>query len=115
MIDGFFRIAFTGTAGSGFGMLVLRDGSIAGADVAGSIFDGTYTENSKTGEIDLQITMAAPEGVTPVQTGIPLAAPIALPITATLAQADIATEKLILLQTQLGPVNVIFKKIRDFP
>ena len=34
MMAGFFRIAFTGTAGSGFGVLVLRDGSIAGADAA---------------------------------------------------------------------------------
>jgi hypothetical protein len=115
MIDGFFRIAFTGTAGSGFGMLVLRDGIVAGADMAGSIYDGTYTENPQAGEISLQFIMATPEGATPVQTGVPLAAPIALPITATLAQADIATEKLFLLQTQLGPVNVIFKKIRDFP
>jgi hypothetical protein len=94
-------------------MLVLRDGIIAGADMAGSIYDGTYTENPQAGEISLQIIMAAPEGATPVQTGIPLAAPIALPINTTLAQSDIATEKLILLQTPLGPVNVIFKKVRD--
>jgi hypothetical protein len=83
--------------------------------MAGSIYDGTYTENSQTEEIGLQLTMAAPEGVTLVQTGVPLAAPLILPITTTLAQSDIATEKLISLQTSLGPVNVIFKKIRDFP
>ena len=39
-MDGFFRIAFTGTTGSGFGVLVLHDGVIVGADVAGAIFDG---------------------------------------------------------------------------
>ena len=115
MIDGFFRIAYTGTAGSGFGVLALRDGSIAGADVAGGTYDGTYTENPKTGEISLQVTMAAPAGITPVQTGVPLAAPITLPITATFAVADTVSEKPILLGTPLGPVNVIFKKIRDFP
>jgi hypothetical protein len=108
MMDGFFRIAFTGTAGSGFGMLVLRNGIIAGADMAGSIYDGTYTENSQTEEIGLQLTMAAPEGVTLVQTGVPLAAPLILPITTTYRKTHSR-------QTSLGPVNVIFKKIRDFP
>jgi hypothetical protein len=38
-----------------------------------------------------------------------------LPIAATVTQADISIEKPVLLQTSLGPVNVIFKKIRDFP
>ena len=74
MIDGFFRIAFTGAAGSGFGILALRDGSIAGADVGGAIYDGTYSENAATAEVDIKVTMAAPAGVTPVQTGVPCGA-----------------------------------------
>lgn len=115
MIDGFFRMAYTGTAGSGFGLLVLRNGSIAGADVAGGTYDGTYIENSNTGDIDLRVIMSAPAGITPVQTGVPLTAPMSLPITATLAPADTVNEKIILLQTPLGPVNVIFKKLRDIP
>jgi hypothetical protein len=113
MIDGFFRIAFTGAAGSGFGILALHDGSIAGADVGGAIYDGAYTENPATGEINIKVTMAAPAGLTPVQTGIPLAAPISVPITATFAQADINSDKPTLLQSPLGPVNVVFRKIRD--
>jgi hypothetical protein len=111
--NGFFRIAFTGNAGSGFGILALRDGVIAGADVAGAVYDGTFTENAATGEINVAVTMSAPAGVTPVQTGVPLTAPISVPITATLAQADIDSEKPTLLQSPLGPVNVVFRKIRD--
>ncbi len=114
MINGFFRIAFTGTAGSGFGILALRDGSIAGADVGGATYDGTYAENPTTGEINITVTMAAPAGITPVQTGVPLAAPISVPITATLTQADLNSDKPTLLQSPLGPVNVVFRKIRDF-
>ena len=108
-------MAFTGTAGSGFGLLVFRGGNIAGADVAGAIYDGTYRENLETGEISVQVIMKAPAGITPVQTSIPLAEPATLPISTTLTQEDIVTEKAILLDTPLGPVNVIFKKIRSFP
>jgi hypothetical protein len=115
MMDGFFRIAFTGTAGSGFGVLVLHGGSIVGADATGVIYDGSYTENLEAGEIGVQVTMVVPAGVTLVQTGTPLAAETTVPITATLSQADIVSEKPVLLQTPLGPVNAIFKKIRDFP
>jgi hypothetical protein len=113
MINGIFRIAFTGANGSGFGVLVLREGIIAGADIGGAVYDGTYTENSAAKEIGINVTMTAPAGVAPVQTGVPLAAPISVPITATIAQADINSDKPTLLQSPLGPVNVIFRKIRD--
>jgi hypothetical protein len=113
MIDGFYLMAFTGVHGSGFGMLVLRDGNIAGADVAGSTYDGTYVLNPQTREVKLEATMFAPAGVTPVQTGIPLVVPMTLPIAATFTQEDTANEQLVLLKTQIGPVNVIFRKIRD--
>jgi hypothetical protein len=115
MIEGFYRIAFTGTAGSGFGVLVFRTGTITGADVAGAIFDGSYTENPTTRVIDFKVTMSAPAGVTPVQTGIALVTPLNLPITGSVATNDIGGDKPILLQTPLGPINALFRKIRDFP
>jgi hypothetical protein len=55
-MDGFFRIAFTGAAGSGFGMLVLRGGVIVGADVGGAMYDGSYTDNSSTQALDFRVT-----------------------------------------------------------
>jgi hypothetical protein len=114
-MDGFFRIAFTGTAGSGFGVLVFHGGVIVGADVAGAIFDGSYTDNSATQALDFQVTMSAPAGVVPVQTGIPLTEPMSLPISGSVPIQNITTETPTLLQTPLGPVNVVFKKLRDFP
>lgn len=113
-MNGFYRIAFTGTAGSGFGMLVFYSGKIAGADVAGSTYDGTYTENPTTHEVNYQVIMAAPAGVVPVQTGIPLVVPATIPINGTLRQDDVESGSPLLLQTPLGPVNIIFSKIRDF-
>lgn len=115
MLDGFFRIAFTGSAGSGFGLLVLHNGNIAGADVGGATYDGKYTLEPKTNDAIFEVTMTAPAGVIPVQTGIPLAVPATIPITGTLRQEDMETNKPTLVQSALGPVNVLFTKIRDFP
>lgn len=113
MLDGFYRMTFTGTAGSGFGIVAFRGGAIAGADVAGATFDGSYKENSANRTFDFQITMHAPAGVTPVQTGIALAAPMTIPINGSVAEPAMVSNEPILLQTPLGPVNILFKKIRD--
>ncbi|MGC2659930.1 MAG: hypothetical protein WA324_18385 [Bryobacteraceae bacterium] len=115
MIDGFYRIAFTGTAGSGFGLLAFQSGVIAGADTAGGIFDGSYTAQPDTGAIDFRINMNLPAGITPVQTGIPLAAPLTMPISGSIQVSDIDGDTPTLLQTPLGPVNALFKKVRDLP
>lgn len=113
MIDGFFRIAFTGANGSGFGMLILHGGIVVGADIVGTTYVGTYTDLAETQEFNFQINVTFPAGVTPVQTGTPLAAPITVPMSGTVRHDDIIAENPILLRNQLGPVNVIFKKIRD--
>jgi hypothetical protein len=113
MTSGFFHIAFTGSAGSGFGILVFRDGIIAGADVGGALYDGNYTENSTTGDLEIRVTMAARAGITLVQTGVPLAEPTSVPITARVSQAELMSETPVLIESPIGPVNVIFRKIRD--
>jgi hypothetical protein len=113
MISGFFRIAFTGRVGSGFGVFVLREGAATGADVGGALYDGTYTDDPAAKKISMNIKMRAPAGITPVQTGTPLPGPIDVPITATISYRDLDSEIPTLVTTPLGPVNVIFKKIRD--
>jgi hypothetical protein len=115
MSEGFFRVAFTGAAGSGFGMLVLRNGIAVGADVAGATFDGSYIEDQATQMIELDVIMTMPAGATPVQTGIPLPELIRVPIKTSISEAEIITEIPKLVRTTLGPVNVVFKKLRDFP
>ena len=114
MTDGFFSIAFTGSAGSGFGVVLLYDGLVAGADVAGASYDGEYRENPTNHTLDFRITMRAPAGLTPVQTGVPLLTPLDLPITASFPD-DLGAGHPMLLETKLGPVNIVFRKIRDFP
>ncbi len=51
-------------------MLVFHGGVIVGGDVAGAIFDGSYTDNSATEALDFQVTMSAPAGVAPVLIGL---------------------------------------------
>src|SRR4051812_47233380 len=115
MSEGFFRVAFTGAAGSGFGMLVLRNGIAVGADVVGATFEGSYAEDPATQTTELDIIMTMPAGSTPVQTGTPLPAPIRVPIQTSISVAEIVNEIPKLVRTPLGPVNVVFKKLRGFP
>lgn len=111
MVDGFYRVAFTGNYGSGFGLLVLRDGKVAGADISGSICDGTYGLNGPV--LTISIIMRAPAGITPVQTGVPTSSPSEMPISVSVP-TDFGDGRPVLVETPLGKVNVAFVKIRDF-
>lgn len=114
MIEGFYNMAFTGAKGSGFGNLVLSHGTIAGSDAAGASYEGTYQHDRATSSVLVKLVMNAPAGVSPVQTGIPLAAPASFPIEATIPE-DFGGGKPVLIRTLLGPVNVAFKKVKDLP
>jgi hypothetical protein len=110
-LEGFYQIAFTGQAGSGFGMLIFREGLVIGADVTGTLFDGSY-DRTDVGTVAFNITMAAPAGVAPVQTGVPLPGPASIPIVGELAADALLRSQPILIQTMLGPVNIAFKRLR---
>lgn len=98
MYQGFLRIAYTGATGSGLGVFALRDGSLVGADTGGGIYSGSYHENQDTRTVEFAITT-----------------PVNVPIVASVLQDDIGTEKPTLVETPLGPVNILLKKIADFP
>jgi len=112
MVDGFYRITFTGLYGSGFGLLVLSNCAVAGADVGGALYDGLYELDESGKEIVVRVTMRAPAGITPVQTGVPLIVPADIPIIVTIP-VDLAGGAPVLVQTPLGKVNIILTKIRD--
>jgi hypothetical protein len=110
MTSGFYSMAYTGAVGTGFGLIALSKGVIAGADVAGGMYDGTYVE--RTSGIDFKMMMKLPSGAIPVQTGVPLTQAMNVPFDVSLPN-DLGAEQPLLLQLPLGPINVIFKKIRD--
>lgn len=115
MIDGFYNIAFTGNAGSGFGMVIFRDGLVAGADVSGATYDGEYAANPATGKISIRVRATFPAGATPVQTGVSLAASMTTEMESFASIDDIVNQKTILFRSLLGPVNVACRKVRGFP
>lgn len=46
--EGFYAISYEGTAGAGFGVIVLDTGELVGADAMGGEYDGTYMTTMKS-------------------------------------------------------------------
>ena len=49
MVNGFYAIYYTGVSGSGIGVLAINNGIIAGADMVGGRYDGTYKQSAIAG------------------------------------------------------------------
>ena len=114
MINGFFAIYYTGVGGSGIGVIAIRDGVIVGADMTGGRYDGTYSENPGTGNFDAKIRMSYLPGTSLVTGALAGPQPLHLDMTTTLP-VDLGSEKPLRLDTPTGPINVIFRKLREFP
>ena len=91
-------------------MLVLCNGTVTGLDVGGVAYDGTYVPNA-TGMVDIRVVLNVPAGVHLVQ-GISRQVPWTLPIEASVP-ADLGLSHPVQIPTPVGPVHVIFKKLRD--
>lgn len=107
--DGFYGIYYTGHAGSSFGLLVLMNKTIVGIDAAGGRYDGSFedADGCIKGKISLQVPAGIPlvtgGGVGPLTMEIPVE--LTLPI-----KEDNPQE----IRTPAGPVNVNFRKLRNF-
>lgn len=108
-MQGFYALYYTGIAGFGHAVLVMKDGVITGADVTGGVYDGTYTVLDNG--IDIKVDFVVPAGATLV-TGQSLAESLKQSITANLS-LHFADGRPVSICTPMGPVNVIFKKLRD--
>jgi hypothetical protein len=64
-MDGIYSVTFRGAVDWGVGMLLLRQGRIVGADVAGVLFDGTYRDINDA--LAVEVEMTVPPGATLVQ------------------------------------------------
>jgi hypothetical protein len=114
MVNGFHALYYTGRTGSGFGVVVFKDGIVTGADASGGLYDGEYTTNQDKQILEGKIKLTVPPGVSLV-TGAPVTQqpytqqfPISLPL-------DLNQPHPLQIQTPTGPVNLNLKKIRDFP
>lgn len=113
MLDGFYALYYTGSVSSGFAMIVLRSGIVTGADAGGGLYDGNYAVNADKRTIEGTLKLTTPAGVSLV-TGAPAnqyASSQEIPFS---FPAEL-NEQTVPIQTPTGPVNLKFKKIRDFP
>ena len=112
MLNGFYSIYYTGKTGTGFGVLVLKDGIVTGADVSGGIYDGEYTIEDERKVFEGTIKLVIPPGVPlvtgagPSQQSYTQQIPISMPF-------DLNQGRPVQVQTSTGPVNLIIKKIRN--
>lgn len=114
MIDGFYAVYYTGVTGSGIAVLVINNGTIVGADMAGGRYDGTYSESPTTGFYDAKIKITMPPGTALVTGVLAGPQPLIMEMAITLP-ANLGGEQPIRMETQTGPVNAIFRKLRDYP
>lgn len=110
MSDGIYSITFRGLSDWGIGLLLLSGGTITGADAGGVLYDGHYQLSGSN--IDLNVTLTVPPGVTLVQGTKPQPTPYTVPITASFPLSQLQSSQAQFLNTPLGPVNVIFRKLR---
>lgn len=110
MLDGIYSITFRGLADWGMGMIVMRDGHIVGADVAGVLYDGIYEETGTN--VRAKFTMTVPPGATLVQ-GTP-ARPVAytVQVDENIPASAFKDGHSVTLKLPPGPVNVIFRRLR---
>lgn len=110
-MDGIYSMTYRGASDWGMGMLLFRQGRLTGADVAGALYDGIYRDDQGMVAVDAEMTV--PPGVSLVQ-GIP-ARPVAykVPFKADVPREALQDGRPVLIQLPVGPVNVIFKFLRE--
>jgi hypothetical protein len=114
VLDGFYALYYTGRVGSGFGVIVLKGGIVTGADVTGGLYDGQYTIKQDKGVFEGTIKLTLPPGISLVTGGPPTQEtftqefPISLPLA-------LDSKHPVQVQTPTGPINIVLKKLRDFP
>ncbi len=110
MIEGIYQITFRGAADWGMGLLIIKDGTITGADVGGVLYDGTYSEKDDT--VAMTMSLTVPAGATLVQGTPPRTTEQKVDFTASLSKAAVESKQPILLNLPPGPVYVILNRLR---
>jgi hypothetical protein len=113
--EGFWTVEFQGIAGAGAGMVVLDTGQLVGADASGMHYDGNYTADPASGDLDcvVRCTVTRP-GTWLVQSGRPVPVGAAFEARFRLPRT-LGEARPVQIQTSAGPVVAVFTKLRDFP
>ena len=109
-INGFYAAYLTGTASQGFAMLVFRNGTIVGVDVAGVKYDGTYSDTGSGFAVKLNVWVPPNtllvQGVSTGPQSDKSELDFQLPV-------DFLSQPFIRINAKHGPVNAKLAKLRE--
>lgn len=111
-MNGIYVIYYTGVAGVGQAMFTLMNGVVTGSDENGGTLDGTLMPD-ENGMLEMDINLGVlPDGV--LVTGFMNDSDemVTHHIGASLPK-DFANEQPIMIKTPTGPVNAIFRRLRE--
>jgi hypothetical protein len=94
--------------------MVLDSGMLVGADISGTLWDGSYVFNQETRKLDIELTINIPPDAFSVVTGQENTQGFAESHRFSLPR-EIDEEVVHSLDSKLGPLQATFKKIREFP
>jgi hypothetical protein len=111
--EGIYNIAYRGELGHGSGTLVFRNGKVAGTDVSGGSFEGTYNYDAATQLNNVVVTLKVPPngslvtGLTagPMGATLPISASFKRPAPKSAARVKVAGR----------PVDVELTFVRSLP
>jgi hypothetical protein len=108
--NGFYAVYLTGSAGQGFAMLVFRNGTVVGIDVAGVKYDGTYTETGSG--LAVKVNVSVPPNTTLVQ-GVTSGSQSDNSELVFQLPVDFLSQPFIRIDAKHGPVNAKIMKLRE--
>ena len=112
--EGMYSIDYQGVAGSGSGMIVLKDGTVAGADPNGGKYDGTYQLDPLTRSLNIKANVTIPPGGVAVNGVAAGNQPITFPVAATIPAGHVGGYAHT-VHTPHGNIRVVLTKVRDLP
>ena len=111
ILDGIYTAYLTGQAGQGMAMFVFRDGNIAGADIAGLTFSGSYevVNDRMVGNViyEMPVDSVSITGISFEKASGKIEVPIDLPIL-------LDPKETFRINTPIGPLNAKFIKNISF-
>lgn len=113
MQEGYYSIEYVGAYGRGRALLALNHGKITGVDVGDVKYQGMYSYNPRTDLIDFELTLTVPPGTQLVPDGRIRAREEAIVIKESMPRDG--TDTSLPINTPIGPVNVLLRRISDLP
>jgi hypothetical protein len=110
-IDAFYSVYMTGKQGQGFALVAFTRGRVIGADAGGFVLDGEYSD-AGVDLVSVSLRIKAPPHAPRIQGGVvgPQGEESQLDFQ---MSRDFASRQFVRIETQRGPVNVKFVRLRE--